>query len=294
MRIIFNGIIVLFLLNSFSGRAQPYTPLVVDSTHWIIEHCDFSALPPSGNAWEYYILGDTVVNLIQYKKVYTRGWDFIFCNITQPNSPYQLFSLIREDTINKKVYSTGGGLACPSGNDTLLYDFDLQITDTINTCITGFETISTITLGNPWLLSRKFTTNNNYELYEGVGSNFGLFERMELSVSGGGDPRLTHFCRGDISNCGLTVSINNEANYSELKNVYPNPITNNLIINYELDGSKKLEIEIYSIDGKIQFSGNMITDRINIDVSNFSPGIYFIKLFKNHQIVLTQKLIKSQ
>jgi type IX secretion system substrate protein len=285
---------LLYFLNSFSGKAQQYVPLVVDSTHWIIEHCDYDAMPPTGSAWEYYILGDTIVNLIPYKKVYKRGWDYPFCDISyQTIYPYSLFSLIREDTLTKKVYSTGGGWACPSGNDTLMYDFDLQIGDTTNTCITRWKVLDTIIQGNIWLSSKLYTIGGGYELYEGVGSQFGLFERMTFSVSGGGDPRLTHYCRGDLSNCGLTLSSEENSNFTDNLLLYPNPATNQLIIEYDLNIADNLLIEIYSIDGKRRFSKTMNMDKINLDVSKFSQGIYFIRLINDKKIIAMQKWLKT-
>ncbi len=283
----------LFILYSFLGKTQQYVPLVVDSAHWIIEQCDGSII--DGAAWEYYILGDTVVNSIDYKKVYKRWWQYDFCTLTQPYTNYQLFSLIREDTLNRKVYSTGnniiwgtsGGYACPSDNDTLIYDFDLQIGDTVNTCVTGLKTITFISQPNFWRSSTTFHTNSGVELYEGVGSMFGLFEYLEFALSGGVDPQLAHYCIGNLANCGLTVS--EEEYFTSNVKIYPNPT--NGIIKIEFDESRvNNQFYIYNVSGKLMEKKYINSKTSTLNVSHLAEGIYYYKIVSSSNKIFRGKL----
>lgn len=276
-------LLLFFFLNSFSGKAQQYVPLVVDSAHWIVESCDVVALPPVGSAWEYYILGDTIVNSIQYKKVYQRGWDYQYCSISyQTIYPYQLFSLIREDTLTRKVYSTGGALfGCTPGNDTLMYDFDLQIGDTVNSCLfLNEKRIDTIIQNNIWLPSRTYKISFSAdELYEGVGSNFGLFEIIEVNLSGGAGTGLAHYCRGGLSNCSLPLSVKETTSIQPQLHVYPNPTSS--VLHIELPFSTdilKAQLHLFDITGKEVLTKEISSRSSQIDVSSYSKGIYFYRL----------------
>lgn len=143
-------VLLFFALFSKNGFAQ-YQPMVVDSALWIIEHQDLS-LPVPDNYYGYYILGDTVVNSINYKKVYGITFLNTFPNWTQPFqfTGMGLFGFIREDM--KQVYALTPFplMMCPPNNEYLLYDFNYNIGDTIHLCLDANypfpETIVNITL----------------------------------------------------------------------------------------------------------------------------------------------------
>ncbi len=83
---------------------------------------------------------------------------------------------------------------------------------------------------------------------------------------------------------------NNNFEENNKFNVYPNPATDLITIN-----SKNAieEIKIYDVLGRIVYSENKINElEMNIDVSNFNKGNYFIK-FKSDGKISTQRLIKN-
>jgi hypothetical protein len=79
-------------------------------------------------------------------------------------------------------------------------------------------------------------------------------------------------------------------------NVFPNPASNTLFIQYELKEKDNATISIYSITGQKIFEKtsksiqNIITE--SIDISNFSNGIYLIQIKTNYAI-FHQKFIKQ-
>jgi hypothetical protein len=76
-----------------------------------------------------------------------------------------------------------------------------------------------------------------------------------------------------VGNCNTTTAIN------EVENVFsitPNPVINNLLLT--IDNSNEKNIEILSITGEVVFSEKANSNEIKIDISDFSKGIYFVKI----------------
>ena len=98
-------------------------------------------------------------------------------------------------------------------------------------------------------------------------------------------------CSSDTSNIinvvltGIELSENNNT----IK-VYPNPVSNELII--EIEGNKeRVNFEIFNSIGQIVFRGSMLEKTI-VQTSSFSPGVYLIKL-KNGKTFEFKKIVKE-
>lgn len=88
--------------------------------------------------------------------------------------------------------------------------------------------------------------------------------------------------------------INTSINIQEIKpeislTISPNP--NNGIFKVELK-NKDAAVEIYDIVGKKVFSKNNINNKITIDITDQSSGIYFIKVLTKGRVI-SQKFIKD-
>jgi len=78
-------------------------------------------------------------------------------------------------------------------------------------------------------------------------------------------------------------------------NCYPNPFTQNTLINFNLTQSQKVKLEIYNINGK---KINTLIDQqlktgnhqVEFENNNLQEGIYFVKLITNNNVI-TKKLI---
>jgi uncharacterized delta-60 repeat protein len=84
-------------------------------------------------------------------------------------------------------------------------------------------------------------------------------------------------CSSNPSNTINVTGTGIEAVTSEkIIKVYPNPVSNELII--EIEGNnEKLNFEILNAIGQIVFKGNFVKET-TIQTSNFAPGVYLIKL----------------
>ena len=82
-----------------------------------------------------------------------------------------------------------------------------------------------------------------------------------------------------------------ELQNNSMISVYPNPARNNLTISSGLD----LEtVSIYTLDGQ-QVSNYLPTSHeINIDISHYKSGIYFVKAISTKGIVANRKILILQ
>jgi len=293
-----------------------YDPMVVEGKYWIyinlFQGAHDTYPPVSGHAITF--LGDTVINSVSYKKVYKHllkgGHPCMYPPCWQFDYPYQtesksLIAFIREDTITRKIYN----LPFPNTYgfcDTvehLLFDFSLQIGDTINSCIYDFIRASDVHLttggivdstgelmvfekNRRTIFTTGFTTGPDaYEMripiIEGFGlENYGIFLNP-LSY-------VWDFCENGTWDCQLISSNSTIESETEVK-IFPNPT----------DGLARISIHEEDIKCLRLFSylGSLIseTNKSNtIDLSNSSIGVYFLEvILKNDQRIL-RKIIKNQ
>lgn len=128
---------ILFFLFFFTfNSAQTYIPLLQNGNVWWEIEVD-----TSGNSYysytkvKYFFQGDLLVSGLIYKKLYRNQYAGTFLNGGGPfNSPYwpldnpnEFVTYLREDVDGKKIYR----LQSPDGEEKLIYDFNLNIGDTI-------------------------------------------------------------------------------------------------------------------------------------------------------------------
>jgi hypothetical protein len=70
---------------------------------------------------------------------------------------------------------------------------------------------------------------------------------------------------------------------------FPNPVTS--VLNLQLTAPAK-EIVVYSVEGKQVYSQNTASGNVEIDMSGFGPGIYFVKAIGQNE-TWTQKIMKQ-
>lgn len=93
------------------------------------------------------------------------------------------------------------------------------------------------------------------------------------------------------NNPDITTSINNLSNASEAVKIYPNPTSNNFIIELQ-NGHNYYSLQLTDVTGKVwqQFSINAVVTQKQIDIAMLSTGIYILKLWgdntnKNFRII---------
>jgi len=84
------------------------------------------------------------------------------------------------------------------------------------------------------------------------------------------------------------VSLENQDN--NLINIYPNPSNGIFYLDYKNLNSEKLEISIVDLTGKIIYSKYIENNNLEIDLTNFSKGLYIIS-FKTDSKIYRQKIV---
>jgi choice-of-anchor B domain-containing protein len=118
---------------------------------------------------------------------------------------------------------------------------------------------------------------NDFAGYEGIWSTYPYFESGNIVIS----DREGFLV---VKSSTLAIEENSISNFK----IYPNPTSNTIninSINFPIS-----DIKIYDLSGKLVYSNEFISElNINLDISNFSNGIYILKL--NNQF--TTKIIKQ-
>ena len=91
----------------------------------------------------------------------------------------------------------------------------------------------------------------------------------------------------------LVTALQNFTN-GQFIHLYPNPATNDLMINFNLTGQSQLSITMVDLSGKIVISNIKMSKGSRLDISELKSGMYFVQVFgKNNQLLFTDKLIKE-
>jgi hypothetical protein len=94
----------------------------------------------------------------------------------------------------------------------------------------------------------------------------------------------------DPVNCNLFSSIPDEKPLMNLIKIYPNPADHNLVIASRLNDNYHLAL--YNFNGVVLLNLEY-TNSVNIDITSFPQGIYFIRLTNENGETYIQKFIKK-
>jgi len=269
--------------------AQDYTPMVVDNATWIYE--GFGELENQNFAVR--IEGDTIVNNIEYKKVYILRFEEFNPEEEISTQNKELISMLRENENEKKVYMLSWQLLpdeigfndcieLNTPNEFLLYNFDLSIGDTLKTCLSkdffdsSNKLVATkIDYKDQFGYSLK-TTNLSLisNLTEGIGFDQGLFFSPYLIFHAAKGYNLSHYCREEQTILCTTNATESLTTLSA--KIYPNPSSDliNIEAKYDFD-----IIEIYNSTGiKIHNQKINFTKNARLNTYDFPNGLLILNL----------------
>lgn len=92
----------------------------------------------------------------------------------------------------------------------------------------------------------------------------------------------------NISIQGVVSDVKQINTKNTASNIFPNP-SNGIINITKTDNIEK--IEIFDMSGKSVYQTNLLPKNNQLDVSNLTQGMYFIRLYKTNTAIETQKLI---
>lgn len=296
----FTSLIILLL--TFSLNAQDYFS---NNPQWRQDSgCRWWGDCVESQEFVYYINGDSTVNDISYKKVYKHGELSQYWFGPPPNQGCDDFftfdnfhTLVRQE--ESKIY-----IKNYSEPDTLLYDFALDIGDTLpityiqngNSYI--ISEVDSLQIGDSYRKVFYFVNNASDFLIEGVGHYGGFLEPMGVVLECG--YFLNCYALNDTtyfpefgSPCDLTVDIiKNQEN--EIINVFPNPTSEFLIIEYNsiinIDN-----VVAYDINGSMTKLKPSIENQniLKLDMTGLRNGLYVIQINCTNRSSKRLKIIKE-
>lgn len=251
----------------------------------------------------YTITGDTIINNKTYHKITENKH---YCQIgVSGTCECDIYSnvitayagSIRQDTTLRKVY-----FIQPSAtNDTLLYDFTLQVGDTLKTYGSQIlaspppyimvTSIDSILIGTSyrkrWIVNQSGIIVNG-QIIEGMGSTAGLFNWM-VNTGAGGEPTDHLYCFSQNNQtfypyysssavCALVTGIKTFQTEASIFQIYPNPNDGNFIV--EPNNTEKQTLQIFDINGKMILN-KLVTGKTIIHSGNLQQGVYNISLLSN-------------
>lgn len=300
--------LLLFLCAVFS-RAQTniYHPFPDSNAVWtefVGGSNSFCPGPPNPNPYiyeynfSYFIEGDTLLNAINYHKLYQSGWTRGYCNAQGPSNnwlplPKNYNGAFRQDTVAKKVFWFRPG----NSQECLLLDFSLQVGDTVPDCPWGCSpltvvSIDSIKIGTTY--RKQWNLMPPASIIEGIGSTMGLLEPLcPFEYSG----NLLCFAQNNIpyypdtaTSCAILTSLVEENKTIELS-VAPNPFSQQTTIRSSKDLTHA-SIYLLSILGDIQLFMSDVSGReIMLQRGSLSRGIYFLKIVAEGKQVTIKKMI---
>ncbi|HEX7413365.1 MAG TPA: hypothetical protein VF411_04905, partial [Bacteroidia bacterium] len=238
----------LFVFKIGQGQTNVYHPFpdsnaVWNETSWYYNN---GLPPPIYNPNIVFLAGDTVISTIHYKKLLSSGYRYATVTSNSCCVYYNAYAgAIRQDTIHKKVYYRNYS---STSVDTLLYDFNLNVGDTLPKSyinnyliVSNFvSSIDSILIGTSYRkqyhISVRGGGNSNYvSLIEGIGSTFGLTYPLYPPLENGYN--LNCFSQNNVTlypnssgSCSLALGIKEQKESAFTFSIYPNPSSGNISI----------------------------------------------------------------
>ena len=299
----------LFQLNNLLvAQAWIYHPMPSNNAVW---HCTSSYYDQSSNQYtyytdEYFINGDTTIAGRAYHQIFdyhevrygTPPW------LPPAYSSYGYCSAIREDSVKRVyVYAYGGN---PTPSDMLLYDFNLQVGDTLPPSINDnnrdtIRSIDSVLVGNNY--HKRFNLSPTFgnctgSIIEGVGNTLGLLYWLHCPEFGAGNlDCFTHYdsiSYPSVSSGGYICPLIALGIYkTTVENnitISPNPFTSQTTISFSTE-QRNTTIKIMDVVGKEIKTINFTGKQYIIEKGTMQSGVYFVQIADANKNVVNRKVV---
>lgn len=88
-------------------------------------------------------------------------------------------------------------------------------------------------------------------------------------------------------------AIENTTNYNLTSSVYPNPVSDQLQLKIENVSITDLSFKILDINGQLLVHKKIESNTTSIDMNNFAPAVYFLKVLNSNKEAITYKIVKN-
>ncbi len=292
--------IFLFVFALQLSQAQEYHQMLGDTVVWYQ-----TSISNGTNTEIYTTMGDNIyANNLSYRLIVQK--------LPHNNNYVFLHILLREDTIEKKVYAKPY-YTINIDTEFVLYDFSLNAGDSIFVCnvspsyiypiswyhVDSIGTYNTLIDTRKAMYLSSTIDGINYQpvWVEGIGCLAGL-TKNDVQVS---SDFTNCYIRNDsliyesefaiyYSNCDLYVGINDPQNQSEYT-ISPNPCSEK--INFTKANNNTVTIELIDIYGQIMKQYKINNISTELDVSNLTSGVYILRIKDGKNKIFIKKIIKN-
>jgi len=290
------AILILSALAIGQVFGQTYSPFPTDSAYWSVEGRDWWSNPSWGDCIStshYNMLGDTIIESVSYSKIYSSTKNDGIFNLQ--NATY--YCALREDSL-KRIYARR-----PTDTiELLFYDFSLNIGDTVcmdflnKGCYT-VNNVDTILFAGKQRRRIHIQISETQQWIEGIGNFYGLFQTY---YTGSFSTELKCFHENDLllygnsqfCHCDNLPGVNEfEANTLNIQ-FNPNPISESGTLYIKSSENAEYDVKIYDVLGSEIYSNKITKGELNIG-SGLSSGLYYIKVWDDHNQIGTRQIIKK-
>lgn len=287
------------------GQSSMYHPFPDSVAYWREREVSVIWTPSPCTVNDDYVLfinGDTLIGVNTYHKLYSSG--FMSASCPPPGFSYfnEYRGAFRQDTILRRVYY----VPVSAANDTLLYDFNLNLGDTLpmtynygtGNVVIGIDSVLVGTSYHKrYLLSPLFQpsgADTSYALIEGIGSTFGFYWSIQPFFEGGSFLNCFRNNGQDYpwnSNCEFDVRIGENGGEQSETNIYPNP----MLYQATFKSQPILEsatLTIYNSLGQVvRVMGNLSGQTVVITRDELTAGLYYFQVVDKDGLVTTGSLV---
>lgn len=290
---------ILFLLGAFMVNAQTnvYHPFPEANAQW-----NFNAFTQMGACHKMYSIvlnSDTIINSNTYHPLLTHGSSDLgstfLCNFILPS----YLGAIRNDSANKKVFI----VPPQQQNEFILYDFNLQIGDSVKGYLAQFSPDNVIYEKDSVLVNGSYRNRlkvdscYNISFIEGVGSTYGLMEVLPACITDAAyfllecfkENNVVHYPE-NVFSCNLIDGVSSEDAKNEPIQILPNP--SNAGFNIKSNGLAVTEMMLYDSKGSI-IRNEQLNNFKSYQIQDLKTGFYYLQIKDQSGRVHHYKLIKT-
>ena len=211
----------------------------------------------------------------------------------------------REDVLNKRIYF----IEPDSTADTLLYDFNLSVGDTLPDSYLSNKmyyknivaSVDSVLVGSVY--HKRFNINEGGSTYvslvEGVGSTYGFlgylappFESQNVLDCFKMHDTLAYQPSGGLGCSSLAVTVARLNDLEQAVYVYPNPGSGSFKLSMSFLNAG-MSMEVRDVFGKMIMDAKLNSLSTEIDLAVQPAGIYFLKVSDAKGNSVTKKIVKQ-
>lgn len=289
LKSLFSLLGLLLVTNFIYG--QNYEPIVDTSKMWVVL-TNSSIEPPyynGGVSFAYKIEGSTL-----FEEEY---WMTLWESADSTYSDWSVKGYMKENDSIVLFMDL-------ANNIYTLYDFTLKAGEMVvsEECELPVDSISTSNFIGKDRFTLHISDYHYYDVkyYEGIGSNAGLLTPLYNCSTGASRYLICYYENGELkyqnenfNSCNYNVtSISNQIERNIF--IYPNPCNDNLVLkNTSPSSTSIVTFELYNNMGELLKKIKLQHPTVHINVSTYTSGIYYYRLYSNNQNLQKGILIKK-